>query len=113
MLSPCWDESFDAMKLHALDIASIVGFPTAFQLSGEPKYVIAAEHVWDYFECNLTAPTANSSGASTKMASRTRNYKKSVNGKVHITSQELAWKRCGSWASKTLMGDGSVRRQVK
>jgi hypothetical protein len=43
------------MKLHALDIASIVGFPKAFQLSSEPKYVIAAEHVWDYFECNLTA----------------------------------------------------------
>ena len=32
---------------------AIVGFLNAFQLSGEPKYVIAAERVWDYVERNL------------------------------------------------------------
>ena len=32
---------------------AIVGFLNAFQLSGEPKYVIAAERVWDYVDRNL------------------------------------------------------------
>jgi mannobiose 2-epimerase len=32
---------------------AIVGFLNAFQLSGEPKYVVAAERVWDYVEGNL------------------------------------------------------------
>ena len=30
-----------------------MGFLNAFQLSGEPKYVIAAERVWDYVDRNL------------------------------------------------------------
>ena len=29
------------------------GSLNAFQLSGEPKYVVAAEHVWDYGEWHL------------------------------------------------------------
>ncbi len=32
---------------------AIVGFLNAYQLSGEPKYVVAAERVWDYVERNL------------------------------------------------------------
>jgi len=32
---------------------AIVGFLNAFQLSGEPKYVVAAERVWDYVERHL------------------------------------------------------------
>ncbi|MEK7782282.1 MAG: AGE family epimerase/isomerase [Verrucomicrobiota bacterium] len=32
---------------------AIVGFLNAHQLSGEPKYVIAAERVWDYVERHL------------------------------------------------------------
>lgn len=32
---------------------AIVGFLNAFQLTGEPKYVIAAERVWDYVERHL------------------------------------------------------------
>jgi mannobiose 2-epimerase len=32
---------------------AIVGFLNAFQLSGAPKYVVAAERVWDYVERHL------------------------------------------------------------
>lgn len=32
---------------------AIVGFLNAYQLSGQPKYVVAAERVWDYVERNL------------------------------------------------------------
>ncbi|MGC3956737.1 MAG: AGE family epimerase/isomerase [Verrucomicrobiota bacterium] len=32
---------------------AIVGYLNAFQLSGQPKYVVAAERVWDYVERHL------------------------------------------------------------
>lgn len=32
---------------------AIVGFLNAFQLSGAPKYVVAAERVWDYVQAHL------------------------------------------------------------
>jgi mannose/cellobiose epimerase-like protein (N-acyl-D-glucosamine 2-epimerase family) len=32
---------------------AVVGYSNAFQPRGEPKYVIAADRVWDYVERNL------------------------------------------------------------